>query len=329
MSSRSLFRLGQQLRGKASTYRITEQLSEFVYFAVNQEEKRVVVKSVEGHWRLHNERDILKRFQRRTPNLRPLLDEIEDPAEPPAIVLKHLDDDLTRASRKQRLTRQEIKYVARGPSNILVNYATTGERRRFSDVQVADCGGVVSADSEFAREGYLTGTSVFRAPEVHLELPWGTASDIWSFGVTLIHLIWAFNFHLFEPVGLKDDDDMYDTQVVANQHKFFGPFPISYKEFISEEMTQAIEGIMSLVPPEKMKPFELAGEREISTPDKTFLLRIMPLDPRDRPSAAELLQDEWFTETSERTVGSYSREEWVQLIQERQRKEKAKEEAGE
>jgi len=72
-----------------------------------------VVKSVEGHWRLHNERDILKRFQGRTPTLRPLLDEVEDPAEPPAIVLKYLDDDITRASRKQRLTRQEIKYVAK------------------------------------------------------------------------------------------------------------------------------------------------------------------------------------------------------------------------
>jgi serine/threonine protein kinase len=72
-----------------------------------------VVKSVEGHWRLHNELDILKRFQARTPNLCPLLDEIEDPANPLAIILKYLDDDVKRASRKQRLTRQEIKYVAK------------------------------------------------------------------------------------------------------------------------------------------------------------------------------------------------------------------------
>jgi serine/threonine protein kinase len=73
----------------------------------------VVVKSVEGHWRLHNERDVLKRFHSRAPTLRPLLDEIEDAAEPPAIILKYIDDDLTKASRKQRLTRQEIKYVAK------------------------------------------------------------------------------------------------------------------------------------------------------------------------------------------------------------------------
>jgi hypothetical protein len=133
MSPRYLFHLGQHLRGKTCTYRITQRLSEFIYFAVyvfiinscahihpylgisnrNQQEKPVVIKSVEGHWRLYNERDILKHFQTRTSTMRPLLDEIEDPVEPPAIVLKYLDDDVTRASKKQRLSRQEIKYVAK------------------------------------------------------------------------------------------------------------------------------------------------------------------------------------------------------------------------
>jgi len=79
----------------------------------NHKGNPVVIKSIEGHWRLHNERDILTRFQDRAPTLRPLLDEIKEPAEPPAIVLKYLDDDLTKASKKQRLTRSEIKYVAR------------------------------------------------------------------------------------------------------------------------------------------------------------------------------------------------------------------------
>lgn len=78
-----------------------------------QHENRVVVKSVEGHWCLHNELDILTRFQSRAPTLRPLLDEIQDPVKPPSIILQYLDDDVTRASRKQRLTRQEIKSVAK------------------------------------------------------------------------------------------------------------------------------------------------------------------------------------------------------------------------
>lgn len=72
----------------------------------------VIVKSV-PHFRLQNERDVLSRFQSRTPFIRPLIDEIVEPSDPPAIVLKHLDDHLLNASVSKRLTHQEIKYVAR------------------------------------------------------------------------------------------------------------------------------------------------------------------------------------------------------------------------
>ncbi|KAI9732878.1 MAG: hypothetical protein M1834_003818 [Cirrosporium novae-zelandiae] len=227
---------GQHLKGKANTYKITTLVSEFIYFAVNQRENIVVVKSVEGHWRLHNERDILKHFQAHAPTLRPLLGEIEVPAKPPAIILKYLDDDMASASKKQRLTRQEIKHVAKNilealqvlheddyvhtdikPRNILVNYGN--DQQRFSEVQLADCGGTVSINSEFAKDGELTGTSLFQAPEVHLAIPWGTAVDIWSFGVTLINLIWGLNFHIFEPKETEDEKLSYDTKIVAHQHQ--------------------------------------------------------------------------------------------------------------
>jgi serine/threonine protein kinase len=72
----------------------------------------VVVKGVR-HFRIKNEHDVLRRFQDQTPNIRPLIDEIEDPYDPPTIVLKHLDDDLLNASQLRRLTRPGIKYVAR------------------------------------------------------------------------------------------------------------------------------------------------------------------------------------------------------------------------
>lgn len=73
----------------------------------------MVIKSVEGHPRVTNERDVLGRFQQHTPNLRPLIDEIEEPSNPPTIVLKHLDDHLLNASIKKPLNRREIKYVSR------------------------------------------------------------------------------------------------------------------------------------------------------------------------------------------------------------------------
>jgi hypothetical protein len=86
----------------------------------------------------------------------------------------------------------------------------------------------VSIDSEFAKDGVPTGTSLFRAPEVHLEIPWGTAADIWSFGVTvgvpLPHSIcygktntyiahkpnMGLNFHIFEPEE-PEGHEIYDT----------------------------------------------------------------------------------------------------------------------
>lgn len=42
-----------------------------------------------------------------------MIDEIKDPSEPPAIVLKHLQDDLLQASIKKTLSKRELKYVAR------------------------------------------------------------------------------------------------------------------------------------------------------------------------------------------------------------------------
>ena len=117
------------------------------------------------------------------------------------------------------------------------------------------------------------------------------------------------------------DDQMYDTYIVVHQHECFGPFPISYKEIADEETQEAIVRIMSAVPPEKMKPFARIGEREICSPDKAFVLKIMKLEPRDRPTAKELLQDEWFTERSERTVGWYSKEKWEKMQQQRQENE--------
>lgn len=68
----------------------------------------VVIKSVR-HFRLENERDVLKRFQDRTPYIRPLLDQIVDPLDSPAIVLRHLNDHLLNASASQISEAEVLK----------------------------------------------------------------------------------------------------------------------------------------------------------------------------------------------------------------------------
>lgn len=72
----------------------------------------VIIKAAR-HFRITNERDILRKFQHRTPHLRPMIDEIIEPADPPAIVLKHLQDNLMNASAAKRLNGKEIRYVSK------------------------------------------------------------------------------------------------------------------------------------------------------------------------------------------------------------------------
>jgi serine/threonine protein kinase len=42
-----------------------------------------------------------------------LTDEIEEPSDPPTIVLEYLEDHLLNASIKKTLNRKELKYVSR------------------------------------------------------------------------------------------------------------------------------------------------------------------------------------------------------------------------
>lgn len=46
---------------------------------------------------------------------------------------------------------------------------------------------------------------------------------------------------------------------------------------------------------EERKHFARTGPPEIAVEDRDFILRVMKLDPRERPGARELLQDEWFS----------------------------------
>lgn len=72
-----------------------------------------MIKSVRDHPRVENERDVLKRFQHRTPYLRPLIDEIDEPSAPVTIALRYLQGDLFAASIARTLNRRELKHVSR------------------------------------------------------------------------------------------------------------------------------------------------------------------------------------------------------------------------
>lgn len=112
--------------------------------------------------------------------------------------------------------------------------------------------------------------------------------------VQLIFLLWGENWFIFAP-GVAVSNQEYELKILMKMYQFFGPFPASYTEIADNETLAILTYIMNSVPDAERKPFQNVGEREISKEDKAFILKIMKLDPRDRPTAKELLQDEWFT----------------------------------
>lgn len=105
---------------------------------------------------------------------------------------------------------------------------------------------------------------------------------------------------MFDPSddGVSFDDDEFEFTVLKKHHQFFGPFPMTYSEFADEDAVKLIIYAMETTPAEKRKPFHAITEREISKEDNVFLQKIMKLDPRDRPTAKEILEDAWFADAN-------------------------------
>lgn len=58
---------------------------------------------------------------------------------------------------------------------------------------------------------------------------------------------------------------------------------------------------MQEIPKSDTTPFRMITEREVCRRDNEFIRKIMMMDWRDRPTARELLEDEWFREDGEET----------------------------
>jgi len=308
------FKVGQSIEGKVGTYVLSKQLHKDIWTAMSSNLGKVIIKTA-PKYRLDNERDVLKHFHAR-PGIRQLLDETKDP---PSLVLKHLDDNLLTSSNSKRLEKPEIKFIAKRilealqafhedgyvhtdvkPDNILINYGSGP--RRLREVELGDCGDACLVNPKdhlkLGENGHLIGAHMFRSPEAMLNLRWGTATDIWSFGTTLISLIWGLGWHIFkpDPKDAEPDDESYPNHVLVKQIAYFGPFPLSYFDILPEEDERwefIGDATQYIIDHQKWKPFAQAEDKELAEEDRTFICKIMKLDPRDRPTAKELLQDPW------------------------------------
>jgi casein kinase II subunit alpha len=162
----------------------------------------------------------------------------------------------------------------------------------------------------------VIGAAIFRSPEALLGLKWSTPTYIWSFGTTvkpphhpllpsyhtdtnfqfkLISLLWGKGLHLFKPPNIPADDDEFPVHVPVQQARYFGPFPLTYEEVLDEKLNRALAAVHVHIDERDLrKPFFLEEDEEVTQEDKDFICKTMRLDPRDRPSADELLADRWF-----------------------------------
>lgn len=105
---------------------------------------------------------------------------------------------------------------------------------------------------------------------------------------------------MFRPAGeaakFNANDPEYPVHVVLRQIGFFGPVPQKYHEIVDAETSQQIPVLEQCVADYNLwKPFMMLGDPEITQEDKIFISKLMKFDPRDRPNARELLEDEWLT----------------------------------
>ena len=110
----------------------------------------------------------------------------------------------------------------------------------------------------------------------------------------LITLIFG-NWHIFAPKNVEPDDKDVVFWVLVEHVRRFGPVPLSYEEIASGERLGVLIRVINHVNEKKLFwPFWRYADKELVKEDRDFIMKMMKLDPRDRPTAKELLQDEWF-----------------------------------
>ena len=104
----------------------------------------------------------------------------------------------------------------------------------------------------------------------------------------------------FSPPDMDKKEETYLVHVLALQCAFFGPLPDKYVELAVDLTAEHLHSIEALV---VQRGGRLKHRRTLShwlnkeTID--FLDDIMKLDPRDRPSAQELLQHQWLSNSGD------------------------------
>ncbi|KAI9723205.1 MAG: hypothetical protein M1828_004308 [Chrysothrix sp. TS-e1954] len=230
-----------------------------------------------------------------------------------SIILQHYTEDFLKFMQSGPTFRAQVKRILRDilrgivalhrkrwvhcdvkPSNVLVSYTTNPDGSRNIDrVVLCDLEAAVKLNEKQLIH-FAVGNVLWRSPEALAGYKVGFATDVWSFGVTAIYGIMKLVIFAYDEVG---DDVIPAVSVAANQLSYFGPLPVGLALHLEEHVwsqvfTELHEGFSAENP---RRPFALwSGFKSLLPGDKEFIMRSVNLDPAARPTAEELLKDEWF-----------------------------------
>ncbi|AEO60074.1 hypothetical protein MYCTH_2308902 [Thermothelomyces thermophilus ATCC 42464] len=296
------FEHGQILQGRISSYTIAAALRNRQggpWLATGPKQERVTVKAAPAK-RLENEARMLRLFQG-CDSIRQLVDKVEDPR---SLVLEYMDDTAFNLLKAKRLPKAEAKRALKAtvqalvvlheknivhtdikPDNILVKYSPAGTLYKLGDLGDCSTPDVPSNDG-----GHLIGAELFCAPEVLLGIPWTVKADIWGLGATGITLITGR--YIFLPRNAPPPGDpRLSLAVLQIQNDFYGPISRQALHGLADDSIQPLLEQFEV----NYRPFPLSSASDmINQEDLDFFGHIMKIDPRQRPTAKEILGHPWF-----------------------------------
>lgn len=112
----------------------------------------------------------------------------------------------------------------------------------------------------------------------------------------MISLIFGGDWHICSTAKVGFDDENYNFWVFVEQVRRFGPFNNHFEELADEEsLSICAAANLYIHENQKWLPFSRSEDEELAIPDRDFVARMLKLDPRERPTAKELLQDPWIS----------------------------------
>ncbi|KAJ5249185.1 protein kinase domain protein [Penicillium chermesinum] len=141
---------------------------------------------------------------------------------------------------------------------------------------------------------------IYKAPEVHFDMPWSSSADIWNVGV----MIWDIfeNKHLFD--ALDEDKEYSPSHHVAEMVAYLGAPPLHFLQRSEETLNVFDENGKWLgaggvsVPSMSLEESEenLSGQNKQQF--LQFIRSMLQWVPEERKTAKELLDDPWLNSTN-------------------------------